>query len=124
LGGRGHSPVCAGDNLIGKIDQSTLRWSQSVVQAGLSAGFHFYDLRQPGSGKRRQHPRADAPHGPRQHARCTDLPAPTGERNREIADASNLRIERELEEMGPIKGPRLGVDGSSLGQAPSKQRDV
>ena len=33
---------------------------------------------QPGSGKRCQHPRADAPHGPRHHACCIDLPARDG----------------------------------------------
>jgi integrase len=37
----------------------------------------------------------------------------TGERDREIADALQFRIERELKEMGPIEGPRLAVDGSS-----------
>ena len=30
----------------------------------------------------------------------------TGERNREIADALQFRIERELKEMGPIAGPK------------------
>ena len=46
----------------------------------------------------------------------------TGERDREIADALQFRIERELKEMGPIEGPRLRVDGPSLGQAPQKER--
>jgi hypothetical protein len=45
----------------------------------------------------------------------------TGERDREIADALQLRIERELKEMGPIEGPRLGVDRPPLGQAPQKE---
>jgi hypothetical protein len=38
----------------------------------------------------------------------------TDERDREIADALQFRIERELKEMGPIEGPRLVADGSSL----------
>jgi hypothetical protein len=42
----------------------------------------------------------------------------TGERDREIADALQFRIERELKEMGPIEGPGLAVDGSSSGLAP------
>ena len=45
----------------------------------------------------------------------------TGERDREIADALQFRIERELKEMGPIEGSGLGVDGSSLGLAPKKE---
>jgi hypothetical protein len=44
-----------------------------------------------------------------------------GERDREIADALQLRIERELKEMEPIEGSGLGVDGSSLGLAPRKR---
>jgi hypothetical protein len=47
----------------------------------------------------------------------------TGERDREIADALQFRIERELKEMGPIEGPRLAVDGSSLGLA-TKKREI
>jgi hypothetical protein len=45
------------------------------------------------------------------------------ERDREIADASQFRIERELKEMGPIEGSRLVVDGPSLGLAPKKGGD-
>jgi len=44
----------------------------------------------------------------------------TRRRDREIADALQVRIERELLEMGPIEGPRLAVDGS-LGLAPKKK---
>jgi hypothetical protein len=44
----------------------------------------------------------------------------TGERDREIADALQFRIERELKEMGPIEGPGLAVDRSSLGLSPKK----
>ena len=47
----------------------------------------------------------------------------TGERDREIADALQLRIERELKEMGPIEGPRLAVDRSSLGLSQEKRGD-
>jgi len=36
--------------------------------------------------------------------------------------AEQFRIERELKEMGPIEGPRLRVDGPSLGQAPQKEQ--
>ena len=42
----------------------------------------------------------------------------TGERDREIADALQFRIERELKEIRPIERPRLRVDGPPLGQAP------
>jgi hypothetical protein len=44
----------------------------------------------------------------------------TRRRDREIADALQVRIERELLEMGPIEGPRLAVDGS-LRLAPKKK---
>jgi hypothetical protein len=44
----------------------------------------------------------------------------TGERDSEIADALQFRIERELKEMGPIEGPGLAVDRSSLGLSPKK----
>jgi hypothetical protein len=47
----------------------------------------------------------------------------TGERDREIAAALQFRIERELRDMGPIEGPGLAVDGSSLGLAPKKEGD-
>jgi hypothetical protein len=47
----------------------------------------------------------------------------TGERDREIADALQFRIERELKEMGPIEGPGLAVDRSSLGLSPKKGGD-
>jgi len=36
---------------------------------------------------------------------------------------STLRIERELKEMGPIEGPGLAVDGSSLDLVPKKEGD-
>jgi integrase len=99
-------------------------WSQSVVQPGLPAGFHFHDLRHTGnnlaaaSGASTRDLMHRMGHGTMrvaliyQHA--------TGERDREIADAWQFRIEREFKEMGPIEGPRLGVDGPSLGHAPQK----
>jgi hypothetical protein len=65
--------------------------------------------------------RADAPHGPRHHACGIDLPARDGRADREIADALQFRIERELKEMGPIEGPGLAVDRSSLGLSPRKE---
>jgi hypothetical protein len=47
----------------------------------------------------------------------------TGERDREIADALQFRIEREPKEMGAIEGPGLAVDRSSLGLSPRKEGD-
>jgi len=47
----------------------------------------------------------------------------TSDRDREIADALQFRIERELKEMGPIEGPRLAVDRSSLGLSQEKRGD-
>jgi integrase len=71
-----------GDRLRRNNFHRSVRWSQSVVQAGLPAGFHFHDLRHTGNNlaaaSGRQHPLADAPHGPRHHACCTDLPARDG----------------------------------------------
>jgi hypothetical protein len=72
--------------------------------------FHFHDLchtgKQPGSGKRCQHPRADAPHGPRDHACCIDLPARDGRaRSRDrrcVAVPDRTRTQRD----GAHKGPR------------------
>ena len=90
------------------------------------AGFHFHDLRHTGnnlaaaSGASTRELMHRMGHGSvraaliYQHA--------TGERDREIADALQFRIEPELKEMGPIEGPRLGVDGPSLGQEPQKKR--
>jgi integrase len=83
----------------------SVRWSQSVVQAGLPAGFHFHDLRHTGnnlaaaSGASTRELMHRMRHGTiraaliYQHA--------TGERDREIADALQFRIKRELKEMGP-----------------------
>jgi hypothetical protein len=96
------------------------------VQAGLPAGFHFHDLRHTGnnlaaasgaSTRELMHPMG---HGSMRAALIYQHA--TGERDREIADALQFRIERELKEMGPIEGLRLRVDGPSLGQAPQKER--
>ena len=102
----------------------SVRWSQSVVQAGLPAGFHFHDLRHTGnnlaaaSGASTRELMHRMGHGTMRAAliyqHATD---------REIADALQFRIERELKEMGPIEGPRLAVDGSSLSLAPKKEGD-
>jgi integrase len=93
-------PGCVATTFIGSV-----RWSQSVVQAGLPAGFHFQDLRHTGnnlaaaSGASTRDLMHRMGHGTMrvaliyQHA--------TGERDREIADALQFRIERELKEMGP-----------------------
>jgi len=97
----------------------SVRWSQSVVQAGLPAGFHFHDLRHTGnnlaaaSGASTRELMHRMGHGSMRAALIYQHA--TGERDREIADALQFRIERELKEMGPIEGPRLGVDGPSLG---------
>ena len=104
----------------------SVRWSQSVVQAGLPAGFHFHDLRHTGnnlaaaSGASTRELMHRMGHGSMRAALIYQHA--TGERDREIADALQFRIERELKEMGPIEGPRLRVDGPSLGQAPQKER--
>jgi integrase len=100
----------------------SVRWSQSVVQAGLPAGCHFHDLRHSGnnlaaaSGASTRELMHRMGHGTMRAALIYQHA--TGERDREIADALQFRIERELKEMGPIQGPRRGVDGPSLGQAP------
>jgi integrase len=105
----------------------SVRWSQSVVQAGLPAGFHFHDLRHTGNnlaaacGASTRELMHRMGHGTMRAALIYQHA--TGERDREIADALQLRIERELKEMGPIEGPRLAVDGSSLGLAPKKEGD-
>ena len=49
--------------------------------------------------------------------------APSAQSIDEIADALQFRIERELKEMGPIEGPGLAVDRSSLGLSPKKEGD-
>jgi integrase len=98
----------------------------AVVQAGLPAGFHFHDLRHTGnnlaaaSGASTREPMHRMGHGTMRAALICQHA--TGERDREIADALQFRIERELREMGPIEGPGLAVDGSSLGQASQKER--
>jgi integrase len=103
----------------------SVRWSQSVVQAGLPAGFHFHDLRHTGnnlaaaSGASTRELMYRMGHGTMRAALIYQHA--TGERDREIADALQFRIERELKEIWPIEGPRLGVDGPSLGQAPEKE---
>jgi integrase len=95
------------------------------VQAGLPAGFHFHDLRHTGnnlaaaSGASTRELMHRMGHGSMRAALIYQHA--TGERDREIANALQFRIERELKEMGPIEGPRLGVDGPSLGQAPQKE---
>jgi hypothetical protein len=94
------------------------------VQAGLPAGFHFHDLRHTGnnlaaaSGASTRELMHRVGHGTMRAALIYQHA--TGERDREIADALQFRIERELKEMGPIEGSRLAVDGSSLGLAPKK----
>jgi integrase len=103
----------------------SVRWSQSVAQAGLPAGFHFHDLRHTGnnlaaaSGASTRELMHRMGHGSLRAALI--YRHATGERDREIADALQVRIERELIEMGPIEGPRLAVDGSSLGLLPKKK---
>lgn len=97
------------------------------MQAGLPAGFHFHDLRHTGnslaaaSGASTRELMHRMGHGSMRAALIYQHA--TGERDREIADALQFRIERELKEMGPIEGPRPGVDGPSLGQAPQKETD-
>jgi integrase len=103
----------------------SVRWSQSVVRAGLPAGFHFHDLRHTGnnlaaaSGASTRELMHRMGHGTMRAALIYQHA--TGERDREIADALQFRIERELREMGPIEGPGLAVDGSCLGLAPKKE---
>ena len=86
----------------------SVRWSQSVVQAGLPAGFHFHDLRHTGnnlaaaSGASTRELMHRMGHGSMRAALIYQHA--TGERDREIADALQFRIERELKEMGPIEG--------------------
>jgi integrase len=110
-----------------KASARSVRWSQSVLQAGLPAGFHFHDLHHTGnnlaaaSGASTRELMHRMGHGTMRAALIYQHA--TGERDREIADALQFRIERELKEMGPIEGPRLAVDGSSLGLAPKKEGD-
>jgi integrase len=88
------------------------------VQAGLPAGFHFHDLRHTGnhlaaaSGASTRELMHRMGHGTMRAALIYQHA--TGERDREIADALQFRIERELKQMGPIESPRLAVDGLSL----------
>jgi integrase len=95
------------------------------VQAGLPAGFHFHDLRHTGnnlaaaSGASTRELMHRMGHGT-MRAVLIDQHA-TGERDREIADALQFRIERELKEMGRKEGPGLAIDGSSLALAPKKE---
>jgi integrase len=83
----------------------SVRWSQSVAQAGLPAGFHFHDLRHTGnnlaaaSGASTRELIHRMGHGSMRAALIYQHA--TGERDREIADALRFRIERELKEMGP-----------------------
>ena len=96
------------------------------MQAGLPAGFHFHDLRHTGnnlaaaSGASTRELMHGMGHGTMRAALIYQHA--TGEQDREIADALRFRIERELKEMGPIEGPRLAVDRSSLDLAPQKER--
>jgi hypothetical protein len=86
----------------------SVRWSRSVVQAGLPAGLHFHDLRHTGTnlaaatgaGTRELMQRMG--HGTMRAALIYQHA--TGERDREIADTLQFRIERELKEMGPTEG--------------------
>jgi hypothetical protein len=79
------------------------RWSQSVVQAGLPAGFHFHDLRHTGnnlaaaSGASTRELMHRVGHGTMGAALIYQYA--TGEWDREIADALQFRIERELKEI-------------------------
>ena len=97
------------------------------MQAGLPAGFHFHDLRHTGnnlaaaSGASTRELMHRMGHGTMRAALIYQHA--TGERDREIADALQFRIERELKEMGPIEGRGLAVDRSSLGLSPKKERD-
>jgi hypothetical protein len=105
----------------------SVRWSQSVVQAGLPAGCHFHDLRHTGNNLAAASGAStrELMHrmGHRTMRAALIYQHATGERDHEIADALQFRIERELKEMGPIEGPRLAVDRSSLGLAPKKEGD-
>ena len=83
----------------------SVRWSQSVARAGLPAGFHFHDLRHTcnnlaaASGASTHKLMHRMGHGSMRAALIYQHA--TGERDREIADALQLRIERELKENGP-----------------------
>jgi integrase len=76
----------------------SVRWSQSVVEAGLPAGFHFHDLRHPGNNlaaaSGASPPRADAPMGHGNMRAALIYQHATDERDREIADASQFRAWR------------------------------
>jgi hypothetical protein len=74
-----------------------------------------------GSGKRCQHPRADAPHGPRHHACCIDLPARdrrAGSRDRGcVAVPDRTRTQTN----GAHREPKARSRRAIFGQTPQKE---
>ena len=94
------------------------------MQAGLPAGFHFHDLRHTGnnlaaaSGASTRELMHRMGHGTMRAALIYQHA--TGERDRGCVAVPDRR---ELKEMGPIEGPRLAVDGSSLSLATKKEGD-
>jgi integrase len=83
----------------------SVRWSQSVVQAGLPAGFHFHDLRHTGnnlaaaSGASTRELMHRMGHGSMRAALIYQHA--TGERDREIADACSSGSNANSRRWGP-----------------------
>jgi integrase len=97
------------------------------VQAGLPAGFHFHDLRHTGnnlaaaSGASTRELMHRMGHGSMRAALIYQHA--TDERNREIADALQFRIERELKEMGPHRGPTARSRRTNFGPGAEERGD-
>jgi integrase len=83
----------------------SVRWSQSVVQAGLPVGFHFHDLRHTGnnlaaaSGASTRELMHRMGQGTMRAALIYQHA--TSERDREIVDALQFRITRTQRDGGP-----------------------
>ena len=88
----------------------SVRWSESVVQAGLPVGFHFHDLRHTGnnlavaSGASTRELMHRMGHGTMRAALIYQHA--TSDRDREIADALQFRIETRTQGDGAHRGPK------------------
>lgn len=91
-------------------------WSALVLKAGLPAGFHFHDLRHTGntlaaaSGASTRELMHRMGHGSMRAALIYQHA--TSDRDREIASALDLRIQREAGEKWPVRGPETASGGN------------
>ena len=107
----------------------SVEWSKLVVEAGLSAGFHFHDLRHTGnilaaaSGASTRELMHRMGHGSMRAALIYQHA--TSQRDHEIAAALDARIKREAGEKWPVRGPKAAErdiePGADTAKSPSEQ---